>query len=69
MAIQFKCSCGKLIRVNEEMAGKTGKCPSCGERVKVPPDAQRGQQDSSGMRLRLDSFRTCVYGWQIDQVS
>ena len=36
--IRFQCDkCGKSIHVDDSAAGKFGKCPGCGERVKVPP--------------------------------
>lgn len=35
--IKFACSkCGKHITVKDEYAGRRGKCPGCGEAVKVP---------------------------------
>ena len=37
MAIEFDCShCGQHLRIKEELAGKQGKCPACGERISVP---------------------------------
>jgi hypothetical protein len=35
--IEFDCEkCGKKIRVNEELAGRTGKCSGCGEKLVIP---------------------------------
>jgi hypothetical protein len=34
--MQLKCSCGKILRLPEEMAGKQGKCPGCGKVFHVP---------------------------------
>jgi DNA-directed RNA polymerase subunit RPC12/RpoP len=35
--IEFKCSeCGKQLRVNDDAAGKKGKCPQCGAMIVVP---------------------------------
>jgi hypothetical protein len=36
MPIQFKCKCGHVLNVPDKFAGKNGKCPQCGETVKVP---------------------------------
>jgi hypothetical protein len=36
MAIEVRCECGKVLRVAEEHAGKTGRCPACGRPVHVP---------------------------------
>ena len=34
--IRFKCSCGQPIKVPGKYAGKTGRCPKCSVRVKIP---------------------------------
>lgn len=34
--IHFSCSCGQRIQVSREHAGKTGQCPKCSERFRVP---------------------------------
>jgi len=34
--IRFNCRCGQKIKVAIEHAGKTGRCPKCKEKVKVP---------------------------------
>ncbi len=34
--IRFACTCGKRIRVPARFAGRHGKCPGCGDRVRVP---------------------------------
>ncbi len=34
--IHFSCDCGKKIRVHRRFAGKTGQCPQCKKRVKIP---------------------------------
>ena len=37
MPIEFNCHvCGKLLRTADEKAGKTAKCPGCGEKLSVP---------------------------------
>lgn len=36
MPIKFKCSCGHVLSVPDNFAGKTGKCPKCQKAVKVP---------------------------------
>lgn len=35
-SIRFTCSCGKGIKVSAKYAGKTGLCPSCKSKVKIP---------------------------------
>ncbi len=39
MSINFHCPCGQRLQVPDEMAGRTGKCPSCGAAVLVPGSA------------------------------
>lgn len=36
--MQIKCTCGKSLRVPVTAAGKTGQCPSCGEKFRIPKD-------------------------------
>src|SRR5262245_4875116 len=37
--IGFPCpGCGAQLKVKDELAGKRGKCPSCGKRMTVPAD-------------------------------
>jgi len=41
--IAFTCSgCGKNLKVKAQLAGKSGKCPKCGQTVKVPEDRHEG---------------------------
>ena len=34
--IRFACSCGKRLKMPAKYAGKTGKCPKCNGRLKIP---------------------------------
>jgi len=36
MVIKVRCPQGHSIACKDEMAGQTGKCPKCGEKIKVP---------------------------------
>lgn len=36
MAIQVTCPNGHTLKVSDDMAGKTGLCPKCKAKVKVP---------------------------------
>ncbi len=37
MAISVDCSsCGKTLRAKDDAAGKTAKCPACGEKIQIP---------------------------------
>lgn len=36
MPIDLTCSCGKLLRVADEAAGRQGRCPVCGALLEIP---------------------------------
>ncbi|MDX1926264.1 MAG: hypothetical protein SFV81_07095 [Pirellulaceae bacterium] len=36
MPIKLKCSCGQVLSVPDNLAGKTGKCPKCQNAIKIP---------------------------------
>ena len=41
MSIQFRCSCGKQLRVEDQFAGRKVLCPACKAQVLVPSVAER----------------------------
>jgi predicted RNA-binding Zn-ribbon protein involved in translation (DUF1610 family) len=47
MSISFVCPCGKKLKVDEEYAGRKGKCPACGQSLIVPA-AGSGRQPGPG---------------------
>lgn len=52
MAIEFTCKAGHKIRVPDELAGKSVRCPKCSERIVVPPAARKPVEAStSDVRL------------------
>ncbi len=37
MGVRFAChNCGHRLNIKSELAGRRGKCPSCGERLRIP---------------------------------
>lgn len=40
MPIKVACKCGKAFAAKDELAGKTVKCPGCGEPIKIPAAGQ-----------------------------
>lgn len=36
MTIRVKCTCGKVLAIADEHAGKKGKCPTCGNTFPIP---------------------------------
>lgn len=41
MSISFRCECGKILQVNDKLAGRKGKCPSCGKIMVIPTESQQ----------------------------
>jgi hypothetical protein len=39
MPIKLKCSCGQVLSVPDNLAGKTGKCPKCQKSIQIPNSA------------------------------
>jgi hypothetical protein len=44
MAINFTCSCGKILQVADHYAGKKGRCPACRSVVDIPGQQATGDQ-------------------------
>ncbi len=59
--IEFTCSCGKSYRVEDEMAGKSGKCKQCGAAIRVPQKVdtkRKTRKDAADRRMPWDSGPT-----------
>ncbi len=56
--IAFACSCGKKMQAKGEHAGRTVKCPECGEGVKVPKPgaASQDDEDDEPVSKKLDGL-------------
>jgi hypothetical protein len=39
MPIKLKCSCGQVLSVPDNLAGKSGKCPKCQTAIRIPNPA------------------------------
>ena len=47
MTIHLQCpECGSKLKVKDAMAGKTGKCPACSNRVKIPTVEETAQAEA-----------------------
>jgi hypothetical protein len=47
MGIKVSCPNGHTIKVKDSFAGKTGLCPACKARIKVPEIPQKGLSEDS----------------------
>lgn len=48
MPIQITCSCGRPLRVKDEVAGKRARCPGCGKILLVPePQTSQNADDEA----------------------
>ena len=48
--IRFKCTCGKMLGVDEQHAGKIAKCPACKRPVKVPTPEDGAAPDDAAAK-------------------
>lgn len=51
--IDVTCRCGKLLRAKDEAAGKSAKCPKCGESIEIPIPPRVSNQ-ANRMDLGID---------------
>jgi len=63
MSIRFRCDqCGKAVRTNENMSGRTVKCPNCRHPLLVPdPDEPSTPLDAENVPPR--TFIDRQMGW------
>src|SRR5439155_6196153 len=52
--IQFQCRCGKLLQAQEELAGRTTRCPACEHEFPIPEVSDEVEQSSPGPRQKFD---------------
>ncbi len=53
--ISFECpGCAKPIKVKDELAGKKGKCPGCGQAVTVPALVVKGDEPPAAEEAKKD---------------
>lgn len=45
MTINFNCSCGKLLQIDEKHAGKKVRCPACASIISAPSSAETSVQE------------------------
>jgi len=49
------CSCGRVLRFKDEMAGKKAKCPACGAIMVLPANTPATPEDEASSLLISDS--------------
>jgi len=68
MTIEFRCDCGELFQVEDELAGRKGRCPTC-KRIMVVPEKEaeplelqdeiqeEQEQEYPDMHSRVDALK------------
>ena len=60
MAISVTCECGKQFKVKDELAGKRGKCSSCGQVLSIPTLASSADPE----KATPAPLRACPACWE-----
>ncbi len=60
MPIEFQCSCGRTLRVKDEMAGKRAKCPGCEQALTVPSEPVPAEQDDERPKTVVIPVRAII---------
>jgi len=60
--IEFRCTCGTLFRVDAKLAGRRGRCQTCGASLLIP----RGLEDVADKSVRLASQTPAQGGGEED---
>ena len=59
MAIRFQCPHGHALKVDDNLAGKTGRCPRCSAMIQIPkpkPKPQPQPKDAGNGELSEDAI-------------
>jgi hypothetical protein len=56
MPIEFRCPCGRLLRVADSLAGRKGICPICGKLLDVPGEAAESRATGVAAPFDLESL-------------
>lgn len=56
MGIRVSCPNGHVLNVKSHLAGKKGKCPSCGAAFEIPSSAAEAEQDPDAPRTTFDQI-------------
>ena len=59
MAISVTCTCGKQFKIKDELAGKRGKCSTCGQVLSIPTLAS-----SAALEKATAPLRACPACWE-----
>jgi hypothetical protein len=56
MGIRVSCPNGHVLNVKSHLAGKKGKCPTCGAAFEIPSSAAEAEQDADSPRTTFDQI-------------
>lgn len=45
--IRVNCTCGKVLKIPEQYAGKRGRCPNCGKKIAIPSMDEIQQKENT----------------------
>lgn len=69
MSIEVSCqSCGKVLRAKDSAAGKTAKCPDCGNAIQIPEAVYDAEEEDWGSESYDDEYDD-AYGYDDYDVS
>jgi hypothetical protein len=68
MSIQVVCLNGHVLKISDEYAGKTGLCPVCKSRVKVPLPSEEQLSEEAILSI-LGSYDPSKAGKKLTDVS
>ncbi len=54
--IRFKCTCNKVLAVEDQFAGKVAKCPNCGQPVQIPSEEEAQGQSKPDIGQDIGSL-------------
>jgi len=56
--IEFRCTCGKRLRVRDDLAGRPARCPACGAAIRVPTGAEAAVSGPEALQAALRDLQS-----------
>jgi len=55
--IEFSCGCGKGLKVRDDLAGRTVRCPGCGATIRVPAGGEAPLSGPETLQAAMRDFQ------------